>query len=146
MGDMGMRGDEGEQSTTSEDKLTHEIIESIIIVHGILGPGFAEQIYQRALAIELKKKRPRFATEAEIVITDEGHPIGRHRLDFLIEDKVIVELQTVEDLGKAHYAQVRSYLRATGLRVALLVNFSKERADYRRVVSSPHPPSSTSSP
>jgi len=115
-------------------------------VHNILGPGFAEQIYQRALAIELKKKGLRFATEAEIVITYERQPIGRHRLDFLIEDKVIVELKTVEDLGKAHYAQVRSYLRATGLDVALLVNFSKERADYHRVVSSPHPPSSPSSP
>jgi len=143
---MGMRGDAGEQSTRSEDKLTHEIIEAIIVVHNILGPGFAEQIYQRALAIELKKKGLRFATEAEIVITYERQPIGRHRLDFLIEDKVIVELKTVEDLGKAHYAQVRSYLRATGLDVALLVNFSTERADYHRVVSSPHPPSSPSSP
>jgi GxxExxY protein len=143
---MGMRGDAGEQSTTGEDKLTREIIESIIVVHSILGPGFAEQIYQRALAIELKKKGLRFATEAEIVIAYEGQPIGRHRLDFLIDDKVIVELKTVEELGKAHYAQVRSYLRATGLDVALLVNFSKERADYRRVVSSHHPPLSPSSP
>jgi len=141
-----MGGDVGEQSTTSEDKLTHQIIEAIIVVHGILGPGFAEQIYQRALAIELKKKGLRFATEAEIVIAYDGQTIGRHRLDFLIEDKVIVELKTVEDLGKAHYAQVRSYLRATSLQVALLVNFSKEKADYRRIVSSPHPPLSPSSP
>ena len=141
-----MRGDEGEKNGNVENALTRAIIEAVIAVHTNLGPGFVEQIYQRALAIELKKKGLRFATEADVEITYEGETIGRHRLDFLIEDKVIVELKTVEDLGKAHYAQVRSYLRATGLDIALLVNFSKDRADYRRVVSSPHPPSSPPSP
>ncbi|HEV2549967.1 MAG TPA: GxxExxY protein [Stellaceae bacterium] len=141
-----MKGDAGEESRGSEDALTRLVIEAIIAVHNTLGPGFVEQIYQRALAIELTKKGLRFATEAEIEISYEGQMIGRHRLDFLIEGKVIVELKTVEDLGRAHYAQVRSYLRATGLEVALLVNFSKERADYRRVVSSPHPPLSPPSP
>ena len=141
-----MRGDAGEEGRAGEDTLTHAIIEAIIAVHYILGPGFSEQIYQRALAIELQKKGLRFAAEADVVIAYAGHPIGRHRLDFLDEDKVIVELKTVEELGKAPYAQVRSYLHATGLEVALLVNFSKERADYRRVVSSPHLPASPKSP
>jgi GxxExxY protein len=59
--------------------------------------------------------------------------IGRHRLDFLIEDSLIVELKTVENLGTAHHAQVRSCLKATGPRLALLVNFATDRADFRRV-------------
>jgi len=143
---MGTRGDTGGDGAGVEDPLTRAIIEAIISVHNSLGPGFVEQIYQRALAIELRKKGMRFAAEADVEITYEGHRIGQHRLDFLIEDRVIVELKTVEDLGKAHYAQVRSYLRATGLTIALLVNFSKEKADYRRVVSSPHFPQSPSSP
>ena len=143
---MEMRGDAGEESGGNENTLTRLVIEAIIAVHNTLGPGFVEQIYQRALAIEFKKRGLRFATEAEVVITYEGQPIGRHRLDFLIEDKVIVELKAVEDLGKAHYAQVRSYLRATGLAIGLLVNFSRERADYRRIVSSPHPRLSPPSP
>jgi GxxExxY protein len=59
--------------------------------------------------------------------------VGRHRLDLVVGGRVIVELKTVEELNKAHYAQVRSYLRATALPVALLVNFAKVRADYRRI-------------
>ena len=137
-----MRGDGGEHRAPAEQALTHAIIDAIITVHGTLGPGFLESVYQRALAIELKKRAIRFAMEVDVEIKYEEHPIGRHRLDLVVEDQVIVELKTVEDLGKAHYAQVRSYLRVTGLPVALLVNFSKEKADYRRVVSSPHPPSS----
>ena len=59
--------------------------------------------------------------------------VGRHRLDILAEDRVVVELKTVESLSKAHYAQVRSYLKATDLELGLLVNFAGEKADFRRV-------------
>ena len=124
-----MKGDRG----GGGDALTHRIIEAIIRVHSILGPGFLESIYQRALSIELARQGIPTETEREITITYEGRPVGRHRLDFVVDGRVIVELKTVEELSKAHYAQVRSYLRATGLPVALLVNFSKEKADYRRI-------------
>lgn len=113
--------------------LTHLIIESIIQVHRVLGPGFLEVIYQRALVLELRKRDIPVSTEVEVTIRYDGQSIGRHRLDIVVADEVIVELKTVEELSKAHYAQVRSYLRATGLPVALLVNFSKEKADYRRI-------------
>jgi len=126
-GDKGVRGDDG-------DPLTHRIIEAIIRVHGVLGPGFLESIYHRALGIELTRQGIPTVTELDINIEYEGQPVGRHRLDLVVDGRVIVELKTVEELSKAHYAQVRSYLRATGLPVALLVNFSKEKADYRRIV------------
>lgn len=113
--------------------LTHLIIESIIQVHRVLGPGFLEVIYQRALVLELRKRDIPVSTEVEVTIRYDGQSIGRHRLDIVVADEVIVELKTVEELSKAHYAQVRSYLRATGFPVALLVNFSKEKADYRRI-------------
>jgi GxxExxY protein len=67
------------------------------------------------------------------VIRYDDQPIGRHRLDLIVAEEVIVELKTVEFLTKAHYAQVRSYLKATGLPVALLVNFAGDKADYRRI-------------
>ncbi|MEW6619825.1 MAG: GxxExxY protein [bacterium] len=79
------------------------------------------------------KTPPRVETEKEILIYYEGEEVGKHRLDILVESKVIVELKTVEELSKAHYAQVRSYLKATGVKVAILVNFAKEKADFRRV-------------
>jgi GxxExxY protein len=72
----------------------------------------------------------------EIDVYYDQQLVGRHRLDLIVEGKVILELKTVECLNKAHYAQVRSYLRATGLQLALLVNFAEERATFRRIESS----------
>lgn len=115
------------------DKLTETVIACIIKVHQILGPGFKESIYRNALLIELRKNDLNTETEKEIVIYYEGQEVGRHRLDIVVEKKVIVELKTVEDLSKAHYAQVRSYLKATRLSVGILVNFASEKADFRRI-------------
>src|SRR5690242_16849827 len=124
-----MVGDGKEQP---DDRLTRDIIAAIIHVHTVLGPGFLESIYRRALVHELTKRSFSVATEVEIDIVYDGTRVGQHRLDLLVEDQVIIELKTVEALGKAHYAQTKSYLRATGKPVALLVNFATERADYRR--------------
>jgi GxxExxY protein len=126
----GMVGDGGELTT---DAITRDIIAAIIEVHRVLGPGFLEGIYRRALMLELRKRNLRVGTEVEVEILYDGTTVGQHRLDLLIEDMVIVELKTVEGLSRAHYAQVRSYLKATGKPVALLVNFAGERADYRRI-------------
>jgi len=116
-----------------QDKLTETIIECIIKVHQTLGPGFLESMYRKALLIEIRKSGLAAETEKEVVILYENQEVGRHRLDVVVEAQVIVELKTVEDLSKAHYAQVRSYLKATSLSTAILVNFAKEKADFRRI-------------
>ena len=116
-----------------EDKLTEAIISRIIKVHQALGPGFLESIYQRALILDLGLASMRFETEKEVVILYSGIEVGRHRLDLLVEEMVVVEIKAVQELSTVHYAQVRSYLKATGLPVGLLVNFSKPHADYRRI-------------
>jgi len=72
-------------------------------------------------------------TEKEVTILYRETEVGVHRLDLLVEGKIIVELKTVEYVTKAHYAQVRSYLKATQLRTALLVNFALDKADFRRI-------------
>jgi GxxExxY protein len=71
--------------------------------------------------------------EKEVTILYAGFEVGKHRLDVLIEGRVILELKAVQELNLTHYAQLRSYLKATGLRTGLLVNFFKSQADYRRV-------------
>lgn len=109
------------------------MIRCIILVHQTLGPGFLESIYRRALIIELRKQHLATEAEKEVVVFYDGHEVGKHRLDLLVEGQLILELKTVESLSKAHYAQVRSYLRATRLDLALLVNFANDRADFRRV-------------
>ena len=119
--------------TFENDSLTGQIINAIITVHQKLGPGFMENIYRNALTIELRKRGLDIKPEKEITVYYDGEIVGIHRLDILVEDAVVLELKTVETLHKSHYAQIRSYLKASGCKIGLLVNFAGETADFRRV-------------
>ena len=127
------------------DRLTERIITCIIRVHQTLGAGYLENIYRRALLLELRKQGLATEVEKKVMIYYDGQPIGGHRLDLVVEGQVVVELKAVDVMSKAHYTQVRSYLKAARLRLALLVNFAGERADFRRI-ESPHHPSVPPSP
>jgi len=118
-----------------EDALTDLIIKCIIKVHKTLGPGFLENIYRKALFIELRNNNLEVENEKEIKIFYDNEEIGIHRLDILVGNKVIVELKTVESLHKSHYAQIRSYLKATNLTIGILVNFAGDKADFRRIIN-----------
>jgi GxxExxY protein len=131
-GDMGIIGDM-EINDFRDEKLTERVIQCVIHVHQRIGPGFLESVYRNALLIELRKRGLATEVEKEIVVYYDEHEVGRHRLDLLVAEQIILELKTVDALSKAHYAQVRSYLKATGLDVALLINFSDVRADFRRI-------------
>jgi len=116
-----------------DEELTGVVIQALIRVHQVLGPGFLESVYRQALVVELRRRGLTAETEKEVVINYEGVEVGRHRLDILVQESVIVELKVVEALGKVHYAQVHSYLKASGLKIAILVNFAGAKADFRRV-------------
>ena len=115
------------------DSLTDKIIKCIIQVHKTLGPGFLENIYRNSLLIELKNNSIEAEIEKEVKVFYQENFVGLHRLDILVENEIIVELKTVEKINKAHYAQIKSYLKATKLKVGILVNFSDEKADFRRI-------------
>jgi GxxExxY protein len=115
------------------DHLTEVVIACIIRVHQVLGPGYLESIYRRALLIELRRQNLKVEVEKEIPVYYGLDLVGRHRVDLIVESRLIVELKTVESLGKSHYAQLRSYLKATDLKTGILVNFASETADFRRV-------------
>lgn len=102
-------------------------------MHRTLGPGFVEAIYHRALVIELRSCGLKAETEKQIAVLYEGTEVGLHRLDLVVEELVVLELKAVPELATAHYEQLRSYLRASGLELGLLVNFGRERADFRRI-------------
>ena len=106
------------------DRLAHEIIGAAIEVHRILGPGYLESIYEEALCIELKLRTISFERQAPVQIVYKGAAIGQGRLDLLVQGKLIVEIKTVETLAPIHKAQALSYLKATGLQLALLINFN----------------------
>ena len=129
---MGIVGDM-EMNHFRGEKLTERIIECIIHVHQTIGPGFLETVYRNAMIIELRKRGLATEVEKEIVVCYDEQEVGRHRLDLLVEGQIILELKTVEALSKAHYAQVRSYLKAAKLRLAFLINFSDSLADFRRI-------------
>jgi len=115
------------------EALTNQIIGCIVKVHRTLGPGFVEVIYRRALVIELRRCGLEVEVEKEVAVYYEGELVGTHRLDLLVNHVVVLELKAVSEFAAAHYEQLRSYLRASGLDVGLLVNFGKERSDFRRV-------------
>ena len=117
----------------SVDKLTGAIIRCITKVHKTLGPGYPESVYRNALVHELTLTGLKAEPEKELVISYEGQAVGRHKLDVVVDDLVILKLMTVEALGPVHYAQMRSYLRAAGLQVGLMINFALDRPDFRRV-------------
>jgi GxxExxY protein len=119
--------------SVENDALTGRIINAIITVHQELGPGFLENIYRNALTIQLRKQGIDMEAEKTVIVYYDGEEVGRHRLDILVDNTVVLELKTVEHLGKAHYAQLRSYLKASGCKTGLLVNFAGETADFRRI-------------
>lgn len=117
-------------------ELSEGIIGCCIRVHRVLGPGFLEKIYEEALAIELTKAGLTFERQKIVVLLYDGKPIGEHRLDYLISG-VVHELKACKGIEDIHLATARSYLKATHLPLALVVNFSKPTLEIRRVVQSP---------
>ncbi|MBW8771983.1 MAG: GxxExxY protein [Gemmatimonadetes bacterium] len=119
----------------SLNALTGRVIGCAIEVHRALGPGFLESLYGEALTHALSEASARYRRELRVGVSFRGAPIGDHRLDLLVEDQVVVELKAVEQLARVHYAQVRSYLRATDLRVGLLLNFESPTLEVRRILN-----------
>jgi GxxExxY protein len=115
--------------------LSNQIIGAAIKVHKELGPGFLESIYEEALKVELSENELDFTSQMEVQIEYLGVLVGLHRLDLLVQNEVIVELKAVKELADIHFAQLRSYLKATGMKVGLLLNFSKPTLEVRRVVN-----------
>jgi GxxExxY protein len=106
------------------DKRAYEVIGAGIEVHRLLGPGFLESVYEHALARELKYREIPFEQQRPVGVTYKGELVGQARLDFLVDDCLIVEVKAVDQLAPIHTAQVISYLRATELQLGLLLNFN----------------------
>ncbi len=116
-----------------EEGLTREVIGAAIAVHTELGPGFLEIVYEQALAVEFAIRGVAFVRQKPIPLFYRDHQIGEHRLDFLVEEKIVVELKAVERLENVHFAIVRSYLKAANLADGLILNFSSMPLTMKRV-------------
>ena len=118
--------------------VTQKIIGSAMTVHSALGNGFQEVIYQRCLAIEMEKQDLGFAREVEMSIHYDEIEVGIRRIDFLVEDDILVELKAVSELEKVHLAQALNYLEAFNLEVGLLINFGSTRLQFNRLINNPN--------
>jgi GxxExxY protein len=115
-------------------ELTGKIIGCAMEVHRVLGNGFQEVIYQRALEIEMNEQELHFSREHEMNIFYKGVKIGNRRVDFFVEEKVMVEIKAVVQLEDVHLGQAINYLEAYGLEVGLLLNFGSPSLQFKRVM------------
>lgn len=114
-------------------EITEKIIGAAMKVHSALGNGFQEVIYQRALEIEMEDTGIKFRREFEMPIFYKGKEIGLRRVDFLVDDKIMVELKAIIQLENVHLAQAKNYLEAYNVQVGLLINFGSISLQFKRL-------------
>jgi GxxExxY protein len=114
--------------------ITERIIGCALEVSNKLGCGFLEKVYENALAIELRKAGIKFEQQSAVQVKHDGAIIGDFTTDILVEGCVLVELKAARNLDDAHLAQCLNYLKATGLKICLLLNFGKPKLEIKRVI------------
>ena len=115
-------------------EITRKIIGSAMEVHRALGNGFQEIIYQRSLSIEMELHKLSFSREHEMDIFYKGTKVGNRRVDFFVEECIMVEIKAIVQLEKVHLAQAINYLEAYHMEVGLLINFGSSSLEFKRVM------------
>ena len=118
--------------------ITYAINGAVFEVNKVLGPGFLEKVYENALLIELRERGLEAENRVPIKVFYKNEVVGEYIADILVEEKVILELKTVDRLEKIHEAQILNYLKATGLQIGLLINFTHPKAEIKRMVLDLH--------
>lgn len=116
------------------DSLTERVLGAVLEVSNTLGAGFLEKVYERALLREFELRGIRATSQASLVVTYKGRYVGEYFADLLVGDALIVELKCVERLGNERTAQCLNYLRASGRKLCILVNFQRPEVEWKRIV------------
>ena len=116
------------------NELARTIIGACYEVSNVLGAGFLEKVYERALAVELRRQGVRVETQVPLKVTYKGEIVGDYAVDILVEGSILIELKCVECFANEHMAQCINYLTATGLHLAILVNFQRPKVERKRIV------------
>jgi|SRR3989339_638967 len=115
-------------------EVTEQRLNAAFEVHNILGCGFLEKVYENSLVHELKERGVKVETQKEIRVVYKKAEVGIYIADLVVENKVIVELKTAEEISPIHQAQLLNYLKSSGYEVGLILNFAKTRLEYKRMV------------
>ena len=116
-------------------ELSYAVVGAAMEVHRVLGPGFLESVYEAALGYELAQRGIPYERQKRLAVAYKGELVGEYAADMVIDDKIILELKAVSAIGGAHEAQAHHYLAATGLRLAIILNFGARSLQQKRVVS-----------
>ncbi len=116
-------------------ELSNEILKIAFEVHNQLGPGFTEDMYERAFTLELKARCIPYEEQKVVKICYKGEQVGTYRLDLVIDQKVIIEFKAVSQLNELFKQQLRSYLKATGMQLGYLINFGSSSVEHARYVN-----------
>jgi GxxExxY protein len=119
--------DDDDEPDPDLNRITNAVIGAAVEVHKRLGAGLHESLYQRAMEVELGLRHIPFRSQVECNVVFKGVVIGKGIMDLLVDEKVIVELKTVDEIGKAHVAQVMNYMKVTRHRLSLILNFHAKR-------------------
>jgi GxxExxY protein len=132
-----------------EKDLSFRIMKAAFEVHNELGPGFTEGIYDEAMAVQLPADGLDIERQKRIKVYYRDRLVGEYVLDLVVNNRVILEFKAVSEIAAIHEQQALSYLKATGLHLAIVINFGTPRVQYRRIVNTPerstHPSRTTSS-
>ena len=115
--------------------LSYRVMQAIFEVHNTLGPGFVENVYEEALTYEMELRGIPFERQEAVTVCYKGRNIGNQRLDFVVDDKIVLELKAASALTDVFKQQTLSYLKATGLKLGILVNFGVLRVEYKRIAN-----------
>lgn len=118
-----------------EKDLSYKIVGALMKVHTALGSGYQEKYYQKAIAIELQLQSIGYKEQLHIPLEYEKESIGKYFIDFLIEDKIVLEIKATKTLYPRDYRQVRAYLKCNDLRLGILANFGKKSLEYKRILN-----------
>jgi GxxExxY protein len=116
------------------EELTHEILNVAFEVHNTLGCGFLEKVYENALISEFKRREIKSIAQKEMKVHYKGETVGLYFADIVVENKVVLEIKTVEKITKIHEAQLLNYLKASNFKVGLILNFASTKLEYKRLV------------
>jgi GxxExxY protein len=114
--------------------LSYKIMKACFEVHNVLGPGYPEKIYEEAVARELNRENVTYERQKLIDVIYKGERIGEYRLDMVAENIIILELKAVSELNDIFESQLLSYLKATGMKLGILINFGGKRVEYKRIL------------
>lgn len=139
---MNIREHELHESTniTNKEKIIYKdlsfrIMDAVFEVHNVLGPGYSENIYESALAKEFKEREINYERQRLIEVYYKKEKIGEYRVDMVVEEKIVLELKAVSEINEIFESQLLSYLKATGMKLGILINFGSKKVEFKRIVN-----------